>query len=189
VSQTFYSQGISQSLGWDSDADPPAEIWPFLSDYARNQQYNFARWRFWFDRHIIRAYVLGRMAGQNGLQNAAERGINDEDFEEHQGGPFNPQVHRNHPNLDKPPTPANGLTLRRQAAHEVLMGRMSDILLHVPPMLFKRRGERLMKTLDHFRIMSLPARQRRRSSPFCKKSAKPFAESFGIRTACFAQKL
>jgi hypothetical protein len=61
--------------------------------------------------------------------------------------------------------------LRRQAAHEVLMGIMSSgTLLHVPPMLFKRKGERLMKTADHFRIMSMPARQRKRSSPFCKKS-------------------
>jgi hypothetical protein len=57
-SQADYSQGISQSLGWDSDADPPAEIWPFLSNYARRQEHNFARWRFWFDRHIIRVTFL-----------------------------------------------------------------------------------------------------------------------------------
>jgi hypothetical protein len=109
-SQADYSQGISQSLGWDFVADPPAEIWPFLSDYARRQEHNFARWRFWFDRHIIRAYVLGRMAEQNGVRDAAEGG-NDENG--HHAGPSHhpPRVLRHHPDLDRPPTPANGLNL------------------------------------------------------------------------------
>jgi hypothetical protein len=68
------------------------------------------------------------MAGQNGLQNAAEREINDE---EHQGGPFNPQVHRNYPNLDRPPTPANGLNLEEAGRPRGFNGH--NVLRHPPP--------------------------------------------------------
>jgi hypothetical protein len=50
------------------------------------------------------------MAEQNGVRNAAE-GENDENG--NHAGPFHhpPRVFRHHPDLERPPTPANGLNL------------------------------------------------------------------------------
>jgi hypothetical protein len=104
-------------------------IWPFLSDYARRQEHNFARWRFWFDRHIIRAYVLGKMAEQNGVRNAVEGGNNENG---NHAGPFHhpPQVLRHHPDLERPPTPANGLNLEEAGRPR---GFNNQDVCHAPP--------------------------------------------------------
>jgi hypothetical protein len=117
---TTYSQGISQSLGWDSDRTPPGEIWPLLSFYARNQRHNCARWRFRADRHILRSYVLGTMAESNGQRDLAER-IHEagqrnlaerlEEMEQH-GTPWHNSPVRQRDEIvptGLPSTPANGL--------------------------------------------------------------------------------
>jgi hypothetical protein len=96
------------------------------------------------DRHIIRGYVLGRMTEQNGVSNAAER-ENDENG--NHAGPFHhpPQVLRHHPNIDRPPTSANGLNLEKAGRPRgfKIFKMSAKLPLRVLVMLFKLEGETL----------------------------------------------
>jgi hypothetical protein len=69
------------------------------------------------------------MAEQNGVRNAAE-GRNDENG--NHAGPFHhpPRVLRHHPDIDRPPTPANGLNLEEAGRPQ---GFSNQDVCHAPP--------------------------------------------------------
>jgi hypothetical protein len=117
------------------------------------------------------------MAEQNGVRNAAEGG---NDKNGHHAGPFHnsPRVLRQFLDLERPPTPANGLNLEEGVANEGLMVRMFvTTLLRALVMLFRQEGERLMKILEHCVLKNLRVKKKKKSFPFFKKMRKMFCQT------------